>query len=252
MRQGAVGTGRQPMPFRRKLLWSLLALVAILLAAAAVTIGPLLFERNAYAHVASVERRADYRDPQLMAAAWALPAARLYNRRAYEYQDNPSFCGPASLANVLHSLGRGGSQHRAIDSTRFEPWFGVLIGGMTIDDFAALARERTARPVTIVRHPTLAEFRALMRSANDPAFRYVANFHRGPLFGRGHGHFSPILGYLESRDLVLVGDVNADYRPFLVDSERLWRATNTIDSATGNWRGIVRIEADQPDANALR
>lgn len=252
MGQVAIETGRRPMPFRRKLLWSLLALLAILLGAAAVTLAPVLFERNTYAHVASIERRADFRDPQLMAAAWTLPAARLYDRRAYEYQDNPSFCGPASLTNVLHSMGRHGSQRSAIDGTRFEPWFGVLIGGMTIDEFAALARERTGRPVTIFRRPTLDEFQALMHSANDPAFRYVANFHRGPLFGRGHGHFSPILGYLESRDLVLVGDVNADYRPFLVNSERLWRATNTIDSATGNWRGIVRIEADQPGANALR
>lgn len=252
MGQGANTTGRQPMPFRRKLLWSLLALGAMLLAAATATIGPLLFERNAYADVASIERRTDFRDPQLMAAAWALPVARLYGGRAYEYQDNPSFCGPASLANILHSMGQGGSQHSAIAGTRFEPWFGVLIGGMTIDDFAALARERTGRPATIVRHPTLAEFRALMRSANDPAIRYVANFHRGPLFGRGHGHFSPILGYLESRDLVLVGDVNADYRPFLVDSERLWRATNTIDAATDNWRGLVRIDAVQSGANAVR
>jgi hypothetical protein len=80
----------------------------------------------------------------------------------------------------------------------------------------------------------------LMR-ANDPARRYVVNFHRGPLFGRGHGHFSPILGYDLGHDLVFVGDVNREYRPFLVSSERLWNATNTLDSATGKNRGLLAV-----------
>ncbi len=234
----------KPISFRRKLLWALLALLIVVTAGAALTIGPLLFERNEYAHVTSIETRADYRDPQLMAAAWSLPIARLYRRGPYEFQDNPSFCGPASLANALRSTGRTLSQHQAIDGSRFEPWFGVLIGGMTIDELAELARERSGRRVTVIRAPTLAAFRAEMRRTNDPAYRTIVNFHRGPLFGRGHGHHSPILGYLARRDLVLVGDVNADYRPFLVSSERLWRATNIVDAATGRARGLIRIESD--------
>lgn len=233
----------KPISIRRKLLWGTLALLLALAGVAAATIGPLLFERNAYAHIVSAERRADFRDPALLAAAWALPTARLYPRQSYELQDNPSFCGPASLANVLRSMGRDMSQHRAIDGSDYEPWFGILIGGMTIDELADLARERSGRQVAVIRSPSLAAFRAEMAQTNDPALRYIVNFHRGPIFGRGHGHHSPVLGYLADRDLVLVGDVNADYRPFLISSERLWRAANTIDSATGRARGLIRIDA---------
>jgi len=83
-----------------------------------------------------------------------------------------------------------------------------------------------------------------VRDVNDPHLRFVVNFHRGPLFGRGHGHFSPLLGYVADRDLVLVGDVNPAYRPFLVSTERLWRATDTIDDATGKKRGLAVLTAD--------
>ena len=235
---------------RRKWLWALFAVAAILLVAAAAAIAPLLFERNAYAHVASVERRSDYRDARLLARAWALPVARLYSRRPYKFQDNQSFCGPASLANVLHSMGQNVSQHEAIDGSEYEPWFGILLGGMTLDELAALTRERSGGAVSIIRRPALAEFRGHLASANHPARRYIVNFHRGPLFGRGHGHFSPILGYLADRDLVLVGDVNADYRPFLVSSERLWRAANTVDDATGFARGLIRIDVTRAGARA--
>lgn len=241
MNKGVAEPTSRRTPTRRWLKWTLLGALAALVLAASLTIGPLLFAPNHYAHVVSIERRLDYRDPQLVDVAWSLPVARLYGRRAHEYQDNQSFCGPASLANALRSMGLRLSQHQAIDGSEFEPWFGILLGGMTIDELASLARERSGRVVSVVRSPTLVQFRAHMARANDPAFRYIVNFHRGPLFGRGHGHFSPILAYLPDRDLVLVGDVNADYRPFLVSSERLWRASNIVDSATGRPRGLIQI-----------
>ncbi len=231
----------KPMSLRRKLMWGLLAGLALLIAIAAVKIGPLIFERNHYTHVVSIEGRPDFRDAQLMDDAWELPVARMYRRTSYEFQDNQSYCAPAALANVLTSLGKDTSQQQAIDGTRFKPWFGILLGGMTIDELADLTRLRIDRPVTVVRDPSLAEFRAMMQSTNDPALRFIANFHRGPIFGRGHGHFSPILGYLADRDLVLVGDVNVGYGPFLVSSERLWNAINTVDGETGKSRGLVKI-----------
>lgn len=192
-----------------------------------------------YAGVASIERRADYRDPALMRAAWALPVASRYAALPYEYQDNPSYCGPASAADVLHSMGHQVDQHRVIAGTRFEPALGILLGGLTLDEEAVLLRQRTGRPVATLRPATLTEFRAAVARANDPQVREVVNFHRGPLFARGHGHFSPVLGYLPGRDLVFVGDVNRDYRPYLVPTERLWRAASTIDGATGRPRGLL-------------
>jgi hypothetical protein len=40
--------------------------------------------------------------------------------------------------------------------------------------------------------------------ANDPGRRYTVNFARGPLFGRGPGHHSPIAGYLADRGLLRI------------------------------------------------
>ena len=77
--------------------------------------------------------------------------------------------------------------------------------------------------------------------AGPERLRFVVNFHRGPMFGRGHGHFSPILAYLAGRDLVLVGDVNHDYGLYLVSASRLFDAMNTIDSVTGKKRGLLMV-----------
>jgi Phytochelatin synthase len=225
----------------RVLLYALLALAVALLLTGGFVLGPLLFARNEYAHVQSIEARADFQNPVLVDAAWELPVARRYGRTNYEYQDNQSFCGPASLANLLRSIGIEKSQQQVIDGSRYEPWFGILIGGMTLDELAALLRQHVPHGVAIIRDASLSDFRQHMRAANDPSRRYIVNFHRGPIFGRGHGHFSPILGYLQDRDLVLVGDTNAEYRPFLVESEKLWRATETVDAETGKERGLILL-----------
>jgi Phytochelatin synthase len=239
--EAVMAEAHKKISVRRALLYALLALAAALLLTGGVILGPLLFARNEYAHVQSIEARPDFRDPELMTAAWQLPVARRYDRKNYEYQDNQSFCGPASLANLLRSLGMEKSQQEVIEGSDYEPWFGILIGGMTLDELAGLLRIHLRDGVSVVRDPTLAEFRQHMMLSNDPSRRYIVNFHRGPIFGRGHGHFSPILGYLAARDLVLVGDVNAEYRPFLVSSEKLWRATDAVDSETGKERGLIEF-----------
>ncbi|MBP1180655.1 phytochelatin synthase family protein [Methylobacterium sp. PvR107] len=194
----------------------------------------------------SIATRPDFQDPALLARAWALPVAAAYRRRPYEYQSNPSFCGPASVANLLRSLGVDFSQADLLRGTAFQPWFGVLVNGLTLDELAALIRRRLDRPVRVVRDLSLPHFRAAMASGNDPDKRLVVNFHRGPLFGQGAGHFSPILGYLPDRDLVFVGDVNGDYRPFLVGSERLWRAVTTLDRTSGKARGLLIVDTALP------
>jgi len=222
----------------------IVAACAVLIALAGFSVArfaPLFIDGDDYAAVESIERRADFRDPRLLAAAWQLPVAATYGAGRFEYQSTPSFCGPASAANLLRSMGFAATQATVIEGTPYDPWFGVLIGGLTLDEFADLLRTKTARPTTIIRDATLREFRAHLQQANDPQRRYVVNFHRGPLFGRGHGHFSPVLGYDASRDLVFVGDVNEAYGPFLVSSERLWHATNTVDGATGKKRGLVLV-----------
>jgi hypothetical protein len=70
--------------------------------------------------------------------------------------------------------------------------------------------------------------------------RYVVNFSRALIFGAGVGHHSPIGGYLETEDLVLVLDVNEKFKPWLVERPRLYNAINTNDG--DKKRGLLRIE----------
>lgn len=70
----------------------------------------------------------------------------------------------------------------------------------------------------------------------------MVNFTRGPLFGAGGGHHSPIAGYLVDEELVLVLDVNEKYRRWLVKSERLYDAMNTLETGAGEKRRLLLIE----------
>jgi hypothetical protein len=73
--------------------------------------------------------------------------------------------------------------------------------------------------------------------------RYVTNFDRRSLFGRGGGHHSPRGGYLEQEELAFVLDVNRGFGPWLVSTERLLDAMNTTaDWSTGTTRGLARFE----------
>ena len=195
-----------------------------------------------FVHAASIAEDATYQDAALLERAWALPAAQLY-RAHFESQGNGSFCGPTSVVDVVRSTGGDADQAHVLDGTDITTIFGMLPGGITIDQVAALARARLpARSVSVHRDLDLEGLRTLARRANDPSVRLIANFHRGPLFARGGGHHSPIGGYLEPEDLVFVLDVNHDYAPWLAPTARLLEAMSVVDSASGHTRGVVLVE----------
>jgi hypothetical protein len=193
-----------------------------------------------YANVVSIAESPTYQDEALLARAWALPVAAAYREGGYEYQGNPSFCGPTSAANVAQSLGSNLTQRTVLRGTSIKPFLG-FVPGVTLDQEAEILRVATGRPVEVLRDLDLAAFRGHLVQANDPSLRYVVNFNRAALWGQGHGHISPILGYLVQEDLVFVGDVNDDFRPFLVPSARLLEAMNTADTSTGKSRGLLRV-----------
>ena len=112
--------------------------------------------------------------------------------------------------------------------------------GLTLDELAGLAKMKTQRKVTVLRNLTAEEFREHMKRANDPARRYIVNFTREKIFGAGAGHHSPVGGYLEAQDMVFVLDVNENYKPWLVERERLFSAMDTFDG--DNKRGLLLIE----------
>jgi hypothetical protein len=191
----------------------------------------------------SIELMPTYQNQALMARAWSLPVARRYGPQGYEFQQNQSICGPTSIADVLRSEGLPGDPASVMAGSGIFQIFGYLPNGLTLDQEANILTRNAGKPAKLLRDLSLDDFRAEMAKSNDPSRRIILNFTRRPLFGRGAGHFSPILGYLPEEDLVFVGDVNEKYRPWLVPTSRLYDAQNTIDSSSHAKRGVLEIES---------
>jgi hypothetical protein len=158
------------------------------------------------------------------------------------YQKNGSLCGPTSLANVFASFGEESASAATVLAGSGKCSIGVCFMGLTLDELAELAQRRSGYHVTVLRDLSLAALREHLGHVGDPNRRYVLNFDRGPLFGTEGGHHSPIGGYLADDDLVLVLDVNAKYEPWLVKTERLFSAMDTIDEGASKKRGLLLVE----------
>jgi hypothetical protein len=189
--------------------------------------------------VPSIQGQSSYQDAALLERAWQLPVARTFHQHLL-YQANGSLCGPASVANVQRSFGNASASVDAVLEGTGKCWSGVCFMGLTLDELAEITRQATGRKVTLLRDLSLEQFREELRHVNDLGRRYIVNFSRAPLFAQGGGHHSPIGGYLEADDLVLVLDVNEKFKPWLVESERLFAAMNTADG--DKKRGLLRIE----------
>src|ERR1700692_891538 len=224
------------MAIRRSAL-TLVALAAILAGAAG------FYFRQPPVPPDSIALTPAYQDNALLSRSWALRVAHLYGPDGYLFQQNPSVCGPTSIADVMRSEGRAADPSAILNASGVFQVFGFLPNGLTLDQEAEILKRNIGAPVRELRNLSLDEFRAEMAKSNDPAHGIVVNFTRVPLFGRGGGHFSPVLGYLSDRDLVFVGDVNANYRPWLVPTQRLYDAQNTVDSVSHAKRGVLEVEA---------
>jgi hypothetical protein len=218
-----------------------IGLAVLLLGGSAALITPLVSGGHADYALVSIKDAREYQDPALLEKAWALPVARMYHSEI-EFQRNASVCGPTSIANVLHSLHTPGNQEAILQGTGISTVLGYLPSGVTLDQLAEIAKQKTGRKVTVLRDLDPAGFREHLRHANDVSRRYVINFSRSPLFGTGGGHHSPIAGYLVDEDLVLVLDVNKKYGPWLVKPARLYEAMNTLDGGALKKRGLLLME----------
>ncbi len=183
-----------------------------------------------------------HRAPELLRRACALPVASLYRAsEGWVMQRTPFCCGPTTLVNVAHSLGDGTATLETVLSAS-QPVVQLSMRGMTLDALAVLARFTLRGKVTVLRDLTSAQFCAHLRLFNSTHHRYTINFVRWPLFHCGRTHHSPIGGYLEREDLVLILDVNPLFGPWLVSPARLYEAMNSIDEDCGLRRGMLRIE----------
>jgi hypothetical protein len=219
-------------------------IVLVVFAVIALVVGYFPLRATVFAprfDVPSIAATPEHKDAALLDRAWELPVARTYERRVV-FQSNGSVCGPASVANVLRSLGDAdASQDRVLEGTG-KCRIGLCIPGVTLDELAEIVRQKTSKKVSVVRGITIDELREHLLRSNDPTRRYIVNFHRGMLFGKGVGHHSPIAGYLAAEDLVLVLDVNGAFGPWLVATERLFRAIDTVDTSADKKRGLIVLE----------
>jgi hypothetical protein len=177
--------------------------------------------------------RSTHQESQLLEKAWALPVAAKYSPLLS--QGFRSICGPTSVANVLRSLDV---------KTGPNPLKGFGLRAMSLEQIVREGGEVMPEgwSATVVRPASVEQLREELRCSNDERVRYIANFSRGPLFGRGGGHHSPIGGYLEAEDLAFVLDVNRGFGPWLTPVERLFDAMNTVDRGDGRTRGLARFE----------
>jgi hypothetical protein len=181
------------------------------------------------------------RTTELIDKAWKLPVAAAYGADV-TWQSNGSRCGPASIANAFRSLGEEETTEAEVLEGTGMCWTGFCVIGLTLDELAEVARTHTERKVSVLRNLTAEEFREHMKRANDPGRRYIVNFTREKIFGAGGGHHSPIGGYLEAEDMVLVLDVNEAFKPWLIERERLFSAVDTVDGDGDKKRGLLLIE----------
>jgi hypothetical protein len=225
---------------RKIVIWA--AVAALLVGGSAAILPAFLSEGRANTqNVVSIKGDNVYQDALLLKRAWQLPVAATY-QAGIEFQKNGSVCGPTSVANVLHSFDKPGNQESVLQGMNFTTVLGYLPEGLTLDQLADIARQKLQRKVTVLSDLDLPAFREQLHHVNDPNRRYIINFSRAPLFGTGGGHHSPIAGYLNAEDLVLILDVNKNYGPWLVKPERLFEAMNTIDSTSKKKRGLLLIE----------
>jgi hypothetical protein len=225
---------------RRLVLRVAVALVLLVLAIPAATIARYKWFPQHY-DVKSIALTPEYQDASLLSAAWALRVAARFQHRV-DFQSNGSLCGPTSAANVFRSLGEEPSTPDGVLDGAGVCRLGFCWKGLSLDQLATVIAAKTRHKVTVLRDLSLGEFRDHLRRSNDPARRYIVNFHRGLLFSQGVGHHSPIGGYLEDRDLVFVLDVNESFKPWLVSSERLFRAVDQVDSSSQKKRGLLLVE----------
>jgi hypothetical protein len=191
--------------------------------------------------VVSIASAAEYKDNTRLERARTAPGVSAYPSPPL-YQPNGSLCGPTSLANVFQSFGENGTTPTGILEGSGKCWTGMCLPGVTLDELAELAARRPGYRVTVLRNLSVGDFRRHLELVSDPKRRYVINFDRGPLFGKEGGHHSPIGGYLGDEDLVEVLDVNLKYGPWLVKTDRLFAALDTVDGSSGQKRGLLLVE----------
>mmetsp|Transcript_5967 Transcript_5967/g.15356 ORF Transcript_5967/g.15356 Transcript_5967/m.15356 type:complete len:473 (+) Transcript_5967:117-1535(+) len=165
-------------------------------------------------------------------------------------QAEPAYCGLTSLSMVLNALDvdprrKWKGVWRWYDERLLDCCVSLDVArqsGITMSELVCLAK---CQGVGVDTHTfgtfTLDQFREMLKRAcsQDKSF-IIASYSRKVLNQTGDGHFSPIGGYFQEKDLVLLLDVaRFKYPPHWVKTAVLYEAMSRPDSDCGKPRGFV-------------
>jgi hypothetical protein len=179
-------------------------------------------------------------------------------------QAHPSFCSLGSLSMALNALlvdpGRvWQGVWRWFDESMLDccqPLDVTRLKGLTLATLACLAHCNAAH-VTLHYGPSVSEeeFRRDIKTVTgvgpedstgvSPEFTVmIVSYTRKGLRQSGSGHFSPIGGYEEESDRVLIMDVaRFKYPPHWVPLKDLYQSMQDIDPESGKPRGYILLQA---------
>ena len=173
-----------------------------------------------------------------------------------ESEARQTFCGPASLAAALNSLGIQRPTPAqlypyhlltqdsvfTLENEAVKSYAAVEHNGLTLDELGKFAANLGAS-VEVVHAQDIAidVLREKLRSAlADTRKRVVVNYSRIPLEQEGDGHISPIDAYdTESYSFLILDVARYKYPPAWVNFDQLYAAMLRIDTSSGKSRGVV-------------
>lgn len=121
------------------------------------------------------------------------------------------------------------------------PQESVKTSGLTLDGLAGFLHcHNVSTRVFKGNQTTISEFRSILSNSLGKGEFVAYNFLRSALLESGGGHFSPILAINQERDLALLADVaRYKYPPAWISISELYRAMNTLDSTSKDFRGFI-------------
>ncbi|KAK7108679.1 hypothetical protein V1264_016367 [Littorina saxatilis] len=178
-----------------------------------------------------------------------------YFRLAAQFrtQDEPAYCGLATLVMVLNAL--------EIDPGRVwkGPWKWyhedmldcciptqlVREQGITFDEFSCLAdcNYLDTQPFRVDQSSNEDDFRNLVKeiTLKEDTF-LICSYSRRVLGQTGDGHFAPVSGYHPDKDLVLILDTaRFKYPPHWIPLSLLFESMKALDQSTGLPRGYIQV-----------
>lgn len=177
-----------------------------------------------------------------------------------ETQHIQTFCGPASMAGVLNSLGVERPTPQRLypyglftqdlvfteANQEVKPYAQVEHEGLTLAQLGQfLSNLGVQAEIHYADELTVDELRQIAENAiADPDSRLIVNYSRRPIGQDGDGHISPVGAYHAESDSLLVLDVaKYKYPPIWLTLEEMLTAMQAEDSESKRSRGLVVVSA---------